>query len=748
MSTRSRSARAINLLSLPIAVKLAIGLGAVLLITALVTNQLVSQVVTDAQQQVVLQDLETLSRSNAFRVVDVLGQEIITLNNLATTALIQQQLRLLSQSDAVFPADEETVILPDALLTQEVVAFLQTHREFSTVAIVDEKGIVRAVDPLPFETRLDPDNWRWYEGALLEGTYIHEPDEDFLTGVNGIQLALQIPDTVEPDRALGVVYAVWNMSNVLDVTLVGTSREGTVVELDGSVLISGTEPLGSLLNRRLYERVREAPAGSFRFTDDQGREWLYGFVNMSTLNLGDERIRNLRWIFLTRQPLSAIEANVNLLAGRLRLAVGASALVVTLAVAGFATLLLRPLRRLTDAAAQIRRGNLSAPIPDLPTDEVGQLAGVLRGLVEQLLERVSELRAAVQVSHAAVLTLDLSTMLEDVVRSLTTQFGYPDVRVYLVNPAGNRAVIQAAAGAEGERLLRAGHRVPVDETTLIGRAILLGEPQIGSERERLREAGLMTGRAELAIPLQSGSRPLGVLYLLARRLGAFEAEDVDLLRLIADQVSATIANARLFEQSAANLAEIEALNRRLTRGGWEEYLGEGGVIRHTPDPERRWPALAAGEGGSAAAVQAATYVEPDGRIVLAAPVLLRGEVIGTLAATRPAGARWSRDEVALMESVAARMAMIAESIRLVDESSRRAQREQRVNEVSASLLQRATSVDAVLRGALDELNEVLGSDRIALRLGPAAPDGDRQPGAERDAGDEERRGQGVNGDRE
>ena len=70
--------------------------------------------------------------------------------------------------------------------------------------------------------------------------------------------------------------------------------------------------------------------------------------------------------------------------------------------------------------------------------------------------------------------------------------------------------------------------------------------------------------------------------------------------------------------------------------------------------------------------------------------------------------------------------LIAEGIRLVEESSRRAEREQVVNEVSADMLQRAASVDNVLQTALNKLGDALGSDTVSLRLGSPPLDHDRQ----------------------
>jgi GAF domain-containing protein len=439
---------------------------------------------------------------------------------------------------------------------------------------------------------------------------------------------------------------------------------------------------------------------------------------MSDLGIGDRATSSLGWIFVTRQPIEELAGSVSLVSSRLQMVIGISAALITLLVLFFSRLLLLPLRRLTDTAIEIERGKLNTAIPRFPTDEIGRLALVLEGVVKKLLGRVGQLRSAVQVSRAIAQTLDINQMLFDVARTLGEQFGYPDVRVYLMDTPVNRLRLQAGFGDESDRLLRVGHRIPIDETTLIGRAVLLNEPLLGGGKQALRDAGLITENSELVVPVHAGGQSLGAIHMIAGRLQEIDPEDVDIIRLMVDQLGASIQNARLFEQSTAHLAEIEALNRRLTHQAWEEYMGEGGALRHTLDPEARWPettdVLRKSE-----QIKAETYIDADGRSVLAAPLILRGEPVGALAVTRPGGETWSRDEILLIESIASRMTMIAEGIRLVEETTQRAEREHRVNEISANLLQRATSVETVLRSALNELGGALGSDRVSLRIGAA-----------------------------
>jgi GAF domain-containing protein len=403
-----------------------------------------------------------------------------------------------------------------------------------------------------------------------------------------------------------------------------------------------------------------------------------------------------------------------------------------------------PLGQLTLAARRIAEGNYDTRIPDnLPRDEIGQLALTLNQVVGQLVAQLSRLRAAAQVSRVAASNLEQEQLLTQVLRSITHQFDVPDVRIYQADSKTDRATIIAALGAEGEILLRQKHQVPLDESTLVGRALVLRSPQLGGGVDAPAFAGAKVRNAEIALPLITAGRLIGTLHIIGDRPGEFDADDVDVLSLVADQLSAAINNAQLLEQGQTNIAEIEALNRRLTRQGWEDYIKEAPNLRHTLDPEAEWPEIAvASLEASGEAIRAETYTDHQGRNIIAVPLVLRGESIGTIAATRPSGHQWNREEITVVESVAARMSMIAEGIRLLEESERRTRVEQQVNTVSAELLQRASSVESVLQAALNQLSGTLGSDHISLRIGAPPVQSDHQI----DSGDGGRGGQNGRAD--
>ncbi len=714
----------------PIAVKIVLGLSVALVISTLVTSQFVRQVVLDTRTEEALADLQTFSHSEATRATDLLEQEITALRSLGDSNRVQEHL--VAAQEISDSREYGGTWLPDMTLYLQLSEFEFTHREFNGAALLDSNGYVLAVVPLPSDVQAlnTPRGWAWFTSAYNDGagaTYLNNPEDDHLTGLEGIHIAIPVYDVSTRREIIGVLYSVWNLDNAVDVVQIGGTRQGFVLEPDGTVLISPHDEPVEAFPSELMQQIQQSGknTGTLAFTYNDGQKWLFAYTKLADLELDEQSIAALDWIVLARQPFSAVEAAANRLVSRLQLALGISAALVMLVALFLSRSVLVPLGRLTDAATRIEAGDLSIPIPQAPADEIGQLASVLSSLVEQLLHRVRQLRAAVQVSRTAALTLDINQMLDSVTIALTKQFGYPEIRIYLADPGGRRLRLHAASGGESERLLRVGHRVAADETTLVGRAALMGEIQ-GSSGQEAQEGSPAAERSELAIPLQVGEQMLGVLYVFAGRNRTFSEEDADLLRLLADQIGGSIENVRLFEQSAANLAEIEALNRQLTRQAWEEHLGEGEGLRHTLDPDRRWPGQLEAVRQRGGSTRAETYTDADGRSVLAAPLVLRGEAVGTLAVTRPAGELWTRDEVALLEAVANRMVTIAEGIRLVEESTQRAQREQRVNEISANLLQRAASVDEILQTALDQLSGALGSRHLSLRIGPPPVEGDRR----------------------
>ncbi len=101
---------------------------------------------------------------------------------------------------------------------------------------------------------------------------------------------------------------------------------------------------------------------------------------------------------------------------------------------------------------------------------------------------------------------------------------------------------------------------------------------------------------------------------------------------------------------------------------------------------------------------------------LSLPIDLRGQVIGALGLRRDGRDSWSDEEVALVTAVTDQLAQTIENLRLLDETSRRAAREQAAGEITARI-RSEMEIEKVLERALVELGDLLRAERGAAHLG-------------------------------
>lgn len=350
-------------------------------------------------------------------------------------------------------------------------------------------------------------------------------------------------------------------------------------------------------------------------------------------------------------------------------------------------------------------------------------------LEERITIQTRQLQATTTVARAVVGTRDLDQLLEDMVRLVRESFGYYHVQVFLVDDDREYAVLQQSTGEVGQRLLARGHRLPVGSLSVIGRVTASGRPVIARDTDQdtyhRRNELLPNTRTEVAIPLQIGEQVIGALDMQSIEPNAFDEEMLPTFQALADQLAIAIENARLFEQAQENLREFRELSRDVTHHSWEEFL------ETAPDAEQR---QVYGPEPKALQLHRSRVVErilgagnlvfssgEDGRLsFIAAPVVVRNEVIGVLG-VEPDGLReWTQEDLQLLQSIAERTAMAVENARLYIQSKRAAEREHLISEISTRL-QRAPSLSMLLESAAREIAQALGTDNVYAELSLEKP---------------------------
>ncbi len=334
--------------------------------------------------------------------------------------------------------------------------------------------------------------------------------------------------------------------------------------------------------------------------------------------------------------------------------------------------------------------------------ELGQAHALLQERTEELSRRAQRFEAIARISRDTMALLEPEEMLQRTVESIKEQFGFDTVAIYLADEAGDEISPRAIAGATPE----AG--ASLEQLEAVTQTILSGALRVTQPAAEKAEGDL--GR--LVLPLRIRAQTSGALAVQTRGHAAFSAEDTAALQMLADQIATAIENVRLFSESQASLRELNALHRQYAAGAWEEYVqSQPGAMRYSQGSLEcsvaTWQAACEQARASGEAVAFTGDAGAGGTTrSLAVPVILRGLSLGVLGFHRPAGAgAWQPEEIAMVGMIAARLALAVENIRLLENTQRRARREQLVGQMTAQFT-RSLDMEAVLRTAVRELGQL------------------------------------------
>ncbi len=528
------------------------------------------------------------------------------------------------------------------------------------------------------------------------------------------------------DQPLGLVH-----SRLL--TPVETSRNVYLIDRSGNLFTSvyGKPVLSRHLQVPLTTLMEAQSDGTMQYSVVRDGEavWMLGSY---------AAIPGRDWIVMAELPLlPVIQPVINLALSTIL------PLVVTVLLVAFGLLymvdrqMVAPLLALTRAAQQITEGSYHAQMPiRLQGDEIGVLTTALsvmadnvRVSIEQLERRVRERTRDIEmttiIGREASALRDVDTLLSSTVDLIVKNFkAVYHAQVFLIDETGQDAVLVASTGEPGRQLLARGHRLGVGSLSVIGRVTQSGQTVIARDTStspvHKKNEFLPNTRAEMALPLIRGNQVLGALDVQSTEPDAFTPEDQRTFETLAAQLAVAVDNARLFTETQRRTAEVEALNRLLMRTTWQTSLAAG----------RRQAALVAAAGPQAAdapeewspweleAIETGQLVvsppQPDGSVTLALPITLRGERLGAVEWTLPAGGD-SETTRQVAQELVARLGITLENVRLLEQTEQQAQRERLVNRISGRLMTQ-TSVNQILETAVRELAQVLGTPQVSIQL--------------------------------
>ncbi len=410
-----------------------------------------------------------------------------------------------------------------------------------------------------------------------------------------------------------------------------------------------------------------------------------------------------------------------------------------------------PLLQLTETAQKIAEGDLEATAKAQTRDEIGILANALnimtrklRELINSLEQRVAErttdleiarqqsekrareLQTVGEISSIVASEQRTETLLPLITHLVSERFNFYHVGIFLVDESNQWAVLMAANSTGGQNMRKRGHKLEVGTTGIVGYVTQKGIPRIaldvGADPVFFNNPDLPTTRSEMALPLNLRGRTIGALDVQSTNPGAFTDNDTKTLSILADQIAISIENAKLFERTQSALAEIQSLYRQDIAKGWALYTQDedivgyhksstaGKLVNQPIDTEEIRQTM---NSGSITVFNAdKNRSEP----ILVVPLKLRGQVIGVLnIKASKKEHQWSFDEIGLAEAISERLALALENARLIQDSQKRAAKEQAISEITTKI-SGSINMRNVLQTAVEELGRALPGSEIVIEF--------------------------------
>ena len=343
----------------------------------------------------------------------------------------------------------------------------------------------------------------------------------------------------------------------------------------------------------------------------------------------------------------------------------------------------------------------------------------LKDASTQLQQRTTRLQAISDISQEIVanITQKPDEVLGRITQTISKKLGYYHVGIFLLDKHSEFAVLRAANSRGGQKMLTRRHQLKVGATGIVGYVTQSGRARIALDTSAdvvfFNNPDLPETRSEIALPLKYGETILGALDVQSSLPSAFNNEDVETLSALANQIAIVIKNLQITEDVKYYRPSTSLeFTRKNAQSGYS-YQPDGSIITsNLPDDD---PALkkiiASGE---------TVILTPSPKhlqTTLAVPVKFRDHLVGIIhVEVKDQNKKWSEDEIALVQAVSDRAALALENARLLEDSQKRAAKEQAIGEISTKI-SATTDIESILRTAVRELGAQISGTQVTVEIG-------------------------------
>ena len=145
-----------------------------------------------------------------------------------------------------------------------------------------------------------------------------------------------------------------------------------------------------------------------------------------------------------------------------------------------------------------------------------------------------------------------------------------------MDPSEKWVELKEATGDAGKILKQNRHRFEVTSKNLVAACIREKGPRVthntSEKKNRTQNPLLPYTRSEIALPLVIGERVIGAIDVQSTKTADFSLEIVETMQNMAGQVTTSLENARLFQETQQRIREMRVIQQQYLREGWGDGL--------------------------------------------------------------------------------------------------------------------------------------------------------------------------------
>jgi PAS domain S-box-containing protein len=183
---------------------------------------------------------------------------------------------------------------------------------------------------------------------------------------------------------------------------------------------------------------------------------------------------------------------------------------------------------------------------------------------ENVKRRAAQAALIYEIGERISRKLKLKELFSEIVVAVREAFNYHSVSLFLVDERPKQLIMQSISGGNVDFSLP-GSRLDIG-VGMTGYAAASGKTQISNDVSKNPHYvcfGTEKTKSEIAVPVRSGDKVIGVFDIQSDKLDAFDETDVSAVETLSNQIATAIENARLYEKAQQEINERKKAESQL-----------------------------------------------------------------------------------------------------------------------------------------------------------------------------------------